>query len=477
MLHALHLGLFRYTHDRFFEQIGETGQLADDINGLSREIGWLMSRQSDRDFPITRFANGVRKGKLMVQEYPGILLCIAATLRCTQGRNLLAQKKTNFGTDHAIRDWSQLVETLLQWERWLKSPQMEKKHVKASREKHRYIMYLAKNVAKRAKGMQLKLTKFHTIVHIAEDILNFGVPMEVDTGANESGHKSTKKAALLTQRNEATFEKQTAERLDEMHLIELAEQEIAGKHLWDYGEKSNDTSTNSKKDVEDTVGGGKFYISFDTINDKYLVKLVSSSCDETDEKLELDLIKYVFNLQEAVQLYINTVPLQTLYKRQGQIFRGHNKFRGDVWRDWALFNWGQEGELPNKIWGFVDLRGIPEGVVVNYARVRVERGIYAVVENAIFTEDATEVGKSEIFRPIEKEIGQWSDDMVSGFRFYLADVEAIVRPLAVIPDIGGPTNRYFLVKDRDTWRQDFIRFLEGSDVVPRRAGSSGSDSS
>ena len=73
---------------------------------------------------------------------------------------------------------------------------MEKKHVKASREKHRYIMYLAKNVAKRAKGMQLKLTKFHTIVHIAKDILNFGVPMEVDTGANESGHKSTKKAAL-----------------------------------------------------------------------------------------------------------------------------------------------------------------------------------------------------------------------------------------------------------------------------------------
>ena len=67
--------------------------------------------------------------------------------------------------------------------------------------------------------------------------------------------------------------------------------------------------------------------------------------------------------------------------------------------------------------------------------------------------------------------------MVSGFRFYLADVEAIVCPLAVIPDIGGPANCYFLVKDRDTWRQDFIRFLEGSDVVPRRAGSSGSDNS
>ena len=44
--------------------------------------------------------------------------------------------------------------------------------------------------------------------------------------------------------------------------------------------------------------------------------------------------------------------------------------------------------------------------------------------------------------------------------FFLADVEAIVKPLAVIPDIGGPPNAYFWVKDQESWWQDFTEFLE-----------------
>ena len=47
--------------------------------------------------------------------------------------------------------------------------------------------------------MEFKLMKFHGIVNMADDILNFGIPMEVDTGSNESGHKLTKVAARLTQ--------------------------------------------------------------------------------------------------------------------------------------------------------------------------------------------------------------------------------------------------------------------------------------
>ena len=69
-------------------------------------------------------------------------------------------------------------------------------------------------------------------MHIADDILNFGVPMEVDTGANESGHKPTKKAAMLTQRIEEKFNYQTAQRLQETHLLELALAEIQGKCMW-----------------------------------------------------------------------------------------------------------------------------------------------------------------------------------------------------------------------------------------------------
>ena len=113
---------------------------------------------------------------------------------------MLKTKKKLFGCDEALRDWSQLVETFLQWERWLRSTSMLRKHVKQAQDKHRYILYLMKKVANQGKGMQLKLTKYHAVVHMADDILNFGVPLEYDTGTNKSGHKATKTAAHLTQK-------------------------------------------------------------------------------------------------------------------------------------------------------------------------------------------------------------------------------------------------------------------------------------
>ena len=48
--------------------------------------------------------------------------------------------------------------------------------------------------------MGLKTLKFHAIQHLTNDILNFGVPMESDTGSNETGHKPEKTAAKLTQK-------------------------------------------------------------------------------------------------------------------------------------------------------------------------------------------------------------------------------------------------------------------------------------
>ena len=47
--------------------------------------------------------------------------------------------------------------------------------------------------------------------------------MEVDTAANESGYKSEKKAAKLTQNLKSNFDEQTAKHIMEMSLLELAE--------------------------------------------------------------------------------------------------------------------------------------------------------------------------------------------------------------------------------------------------------------
>ena len=60
-------------------------------------------------------------------------------------------------------------------------------------------MCVMHKVAQRSKGMGLKLTKFHMILHTWEDTIQFGVPLEFDTSANESMHKPSKKASKMTQ--------------------------------------------------------------------------------------------------------------------------------------------------------------------------------------------------------------------------------------------------------------------------------------
>ena len=68
MLHAILLGIFKYTRDCFFEQIGPESKFADDINAVSKLYGLLFTRQSVRNLPKTAFPNGIRKGKLMAKE-------------------------------------------------------------------------------------------------------------------------------------------------------------------------------------------------------------------------------------------------------------------------------------------------------------------------------------------------------------------------------------------------------------------------
>ena len=88
----------------------------------------------------------------------------------------------------------------------------------------------------------------------------FGVPMEYDTGSNERGHKVTKKAARLTQKSEQTFDSQTASRLEELHIIQLAEEEIRGNPLWYYGYYTQEPDVLPKIDDTSTLTGSRITV-------------------------------------------------------------------------------------------------------------------------------------------------------------------------------------------------------------------------
>ena len=141
MLHALYLGIFKYIRDAFFEQIGKTSKLRHTVEALCKRYGLLLSRQSARDMPRTKFANGVNVGKLMAKDYSGVLLCLACVVRSSKGRTELAKRK-KFKIEGAIEDWQMLLERLLQWEMWLKSDALRPNNVRRAKTKHRYLMFL-----------------------------------------------------------------------------------------------------------------------------------------------------------------------------------------------------------------------------------------------------------------------------------------------------------------------------------------------
>ena len=463
MLHALNLGIFKYVRDCFFKHTGKDSEVGKNFASTAQSLGYDISRQSQRDFPKTTFRQGIVRGKLMANEYPGILLCMAAALVMTRTRTELQSKKEYFRhkpNNHVIKDWQLLLETLVQWEHWLRSDAIKISHWKRLERKHRHIMYLLKKIGNRTEGMGLKVFKFHAIMHMAQDIRNFGVPMEVDTGSCESGHKRTKKASKLTQRSEPTFDAQTAERLHEMHLLDLAEQEIAGRALWRYYSGHNKIAAKPATEEEVMVGGRKIYTRFSRTKTQNVANCYTKNGVSQRLNLEQRLIDFVWGLQDKLKRWLKWTPLRTYLKRKKHIFRADTMFRGYEWRDWVMIDWGpEEGHLPCHIMGFVDLRDLPDDINVSYGNlVPVTPATCAIVQYAEY-DDTDEDVNSELFRPLRKFVSGYTGDRVTDLDLYLADVEAFADPVAVIMNMGGLPNAYFEVKSRKYWKSDFEKWL------------------
>jgi hypothetical protein len=408
---------------------------------------------------------------------------------------LQQNRPKKFSDQGGLRDWSMLVELLLEWEAYLCLPKLKKAQVQRLGKKHRYIMYIIKSVAKRTKGMGLKLMKFHAIVHLVQDMILYGVCSEFDTGSNESHHKPSKQAAKLTQRKEATFQNQTATRLAEFHTIELAMAEIDHKRrVCDYFEgaldadaeggsdtdeepngsgsepdDSDDEATAAMKKEMDAIGktGGtriKIYEDPDD-NMEAAFAILGKSKKKDDTTMLQSVLDFLNELQNKVLPFIHDKELQvfTEHKRGDIIFRGHPNHRGDgPWKDWVRIDWGKGyGIQPSRIWCFVELQNMPKGrgEVLKHGGIDLADGTYAVVEVAEYEENPAAL-KSDLFIPLLLDTVPATDDDAEERVFYLANTEAFVAPCCVVPDIGGLSNRYFEVKARGLWSKEFAKWLD-----------------
>lgn len=461
LLHAILLGIFKYVRDCFFAQVGKDSKTAQEINALAQIYGALFARQSDRDKPRTKFGKGILKGKLMAKEFSGVLLIMAVLLRSKAGQDILrSARKKNFKTEDQVRDWTMLVETLMQWEAYLNLAQMELKHVQRLKRKHRFIMFLLKKVGNRTAGMGWKIMKFHAILHLAYDILMFGVPMTVDTGSNESHHKTTKVAAKLTQKDIKTFEKQTSHRMDDFHVLDMALEELDGRALWDHFQ-GHEHKTKPIKVDEKKTGGMKFkaYLDEDDLEISFAIQ-TRMNRESGSLLIDTNFLEYCWGLQKSLVHLVPKLLFCAEHSRNGAIFRAHPNYRGKgVWRDWVMIQWDQ-GDVPAQIWAFIDLSHLndEEEVELEDGTV-IGSGTWAIVESAVFIDEG-KCAKSDIFKPLKLEAKEHDDaGHVLVRQYYIVDVECFKDPIVVVPNIGT-SDEFFLMAPRSQWSADFISWIK-----------------
>ena len=466
LLHAVLLGIFKYVRDCFFEQVGQTSGTAQELNSLAQEVGNLLTRQSDRNKPRTKFAKGILKGKLMAKEFTGVLLVLAAMLQCEKGKDLLSgARRKGFRAEGQIPDWVLLVETLLQWEAYLNLPKMDRKHVQRLKNKHRYLLYLLKRVGNRQEGMGFKVVKFHAVLHLAQDILMYGVPMNVDTGSNESHHKTTKIAAKLTQKDIRTFEKQTSDRLDDFHVLNLAMEEIQGNRLWDYLKPYTDNNQFDEVETEtetaiNTVGGMKLTTYVDPETHQLHCRILTKMNNPETVTVDCQFLQFVHQIEQDIGHVAGQIHVFAEHKRDSIVFRAHPQFMGKgLWRDWVMIKW-QSGDFPAQIWGFLDLTNLPEGDSFPLSDgTKVTKGLWAIVESCFYKKKDPNEPSSDLFHHLVLETLQNNQDgSVRRRKFYVVDVESFKNPIVVIPNVGTKKD-YIMMEPRDNWPNQFIRWL------------------
>ena len=71
--------------------------------------------------------------------------------------------------------------------------------------------------------------------------------------------------------------------------------------------------------------------------------------------------------------------------------------------------------------------------------------------------------------PIMKDAHIDDDGQVIRKEFSLANTDAFVAPACVVPDIGGPPNRYYYVEARSRWDEVFVEWLASKKRTTRRS--------
>ena len=146
------------------------------------------------------------------------------------------------------------------------------------------------------------------------------------------------------------------------------------------------------------------------------------------------------------------------------IYHASPHIEGHPWNDFAMFDLTSIPRRQKQDWNpaemkaFVDLRELPDLAVTE---LKLEKGIFALIEPTVENLDANEQGLSELFTPWIKEETNL-DGLTALFnKMEMVNVNMIGAPAIVIPDLSNDNPRaYPRMAPRSQWAGMFEEWLE-----------------
>jgi hypothetical protein len=390
------------------------------------------------------------------------------------------RSESGLGNKAHITDWINLLSSLLQWQEWLKQEEIPVHIVSKSTESVKWLMQMMKSVAPREEGMGYNTIKFHLPLHLADDILNHGVPQNVNSAFAESAHiPIAKDTTRNTQKRKATFTIQAANRYVEDLAVGIS---------WREANLSNNSSTSNNHTTAHSRKHGKHFTATETLTADGIAQVVCywgkktpsnhntggpvRAMETANDKARVKLNTEVYSMLHEIlmQVQSDSLPCSTEYQNKlgneaaPVTYRAHPKFYGEQWNDFVTIKWSGENEpLPARIHTFVDLRGvIPLTQTIHIRQTATQPHMgparYAIVESFTPCEDNDNYSNTILgrFRRDKHEDGRR--------KLYLADVESFVEPIVGIPDVRSG------ISERN--RQDRVQLSRKRPRQPRSSGQS-----
>ena len=282
------------------------------------------------------------------------------------------------------------MSSLLTWYQWMKQPTISKRQVKGSHAAVQWLMRFIARVAPCIGGMTNNTIKRHLVLHLCEDILDHGVPDNVNSAFAESAHITLAKiTSHNTQKRAISFTKPAAHRYVENLVVSLASADV--KNEIKIKGTSAGFGTATAPALETPLSEGKsgrdFYLSWAPGNESATFKWLRPRSSDDPEMAHPSCRVTKFLADYCMPWTRNgKVPCFTSFTdANGERYRAHPSYDGKVWNDYAMVKWeGFSDPFPASIHTFVDLRDLPKGRVMKIVangQGKIEAGLYALVHS------------------------------------------------------------------------------------------------